>query len=104
MGDYLAEVQLPTGFIIDDLHLGQLTTYVMSTEGVIIPFGMNTHGQCGLGHANHVGDEAGEMGDSLEAIDLGSDFYPAQLSGGSYTGCAINIPNLFFVLIESFCH
>ena len=35
-------------------------------------------------------DQDGQMGDSLVPIDLGTDFYPIQLGGGSDTPCVIN--------------
>ena len=88
MGDYLPEVQLPTGFVIDELFISAQTNYLLSNEGRIIPFGYNTHGQCGLGHSSHVGNSAGHMGNSLEAIDLGTDFLPVKLGGGQGVGCA----------------
>ena len=87
MGDYLPEVQLPTGFTIDEIFVAGTNTLVRSTTGVIVCFG--GYMGCGGGHTENVGDSAGQMGDSLVPIDLGSDFYPVKLGGGSGRSCAI---------------
>ena len=78
--------------LILDQHFGVFVSNLLFRKiGQILCFGYNTHGQCGLGHNDEkIGDVAGEMGDSMEATNLGSDFYPVQLGGGGYTGCAIS--------------
>ena len=50
----------------------------------------NSHGQLGLGHSTFVGDNLGEMGDSLQDVDLGTDFVVSQLVAGYYHNCALS--------------
>ena len=87
MGDYLPEVELPTGFVAERMITTLYTTFVLSSAGEIVCFGRNIAGLCGLGHANTWNEGTG---DSLQPIDLGTDFVPAQLGGGGYTACAIS--------------
>ena len=55
----------------------QVTTGMMHTCALLIGnsvkcWGNNEYGQLGLGDTNHRGDDAGEMGDSLLTVDLGT--------------------------------
>ena len=50
----------------------------------------NSHGQLGLGHSTFIGDESGEMGDSLQDVDLGTDFVVSELVAGNYHNCALS--------------
>ena len=90
MGDNLKTVELPTGFIVDSYYLSGYATYILSTSGEVVCWGGNARGECGVGHADKIGDGAGEMGDSLETIDFGTDFNPVQLGGGKMNGCAMS--------------
>ena len=94
MGNYLPEVQLPTGFVIEQLLVLGDSTLLLSTEGEALAFGYNGVGQIGLSDDNPmIGDQSSDMGDYMDPIDLGTDFYPIQLGGGHWTACAISSQN-----------
>lgn len=52
-------------------------------------WGENTYGQLGQGDTNSRGDNAGELGDSLTAIDLGSGRTAKAISAGVDHACAL---------------
>jgi len=52
-------------------------------------WGYNDAGQLGLGDTNNRGDESGEMGDDLPAVDLGTGRTATAISAGSNHVCAI---------------
>ncbi len=90
LGDNLEVVQLPTDFFVEQLAVMSFTTCAKSTDGVVVCFGRNDKGTCGVGHSDNIGDEANEMGDYLVAVDLGADFGVASLGGGGQTVCAVS--------------
>ena len=51
-------------------------------------WGHNGDGQLGLGDTNNRGDGAGEMGDSLEAVELGAGRTAKKITAGFYHTCA----------------
>jgi alpha-tubulin suppressor-like RCC1 family protein len=84
-----------------DLGLGSLAKVVVSGskhvcailfDNTVKCWGLNSHGQLGLGHTNNIGDGPNEMGDNLPAVDLGLGRTAKQLSlsqlSSGYT-CAI---------------
>ncbi len=58
-------------------------------NGQVKCWGENTMGQLGLGHTDPIGDGAGEMGDDLNAVDLGTGRTATYISAGRYHACAI---------------
>ena len=48
-------------------------------------------GQLGQGHTDNIGDDAGEMGDYLMAIDWGTDFTVSHISCSGWSTCAIDL-------------
>ena len=46
-----------------------------------------SNGQLGYGHTNNIGDQANEMGDFLDTVDLGTDFIVADMSNGRNHCC-----------------
>jgi alpha-tubulin suppressor-like RCC1 family protein len=52
-------------------------------------WGENGLGQLGLGDINDRGDEAGEMGDSLTAVNVGTGLTATAISAGGNTTCAL---------------
>eukprot|EP01083_Nonionella_stella_P177902 626860_1 len=53
-------------------------------------FGRNTDGELGLGDTSPRGDEAGQMGDNLPTVDLGSNFDVVQIAVGREHSCALS--------------
>lgn len=47
-------------------------------------------GNLGYGDTTTLGDEEGELGDSLPYVDLGSDFTPTQLNCGNGFTCVLS--------------
>ncbi|MBI1860443.1 MAG: hypothetical protein HYR96_05960 [Deltaproteobacteria bacterium] len=62
---------------------------VLLENGSVKCWGRNHYGQLGQGHANNLGDGAGEMGDNLPAIDLGGGRTAKYISAGTYHACAL---------------
>ena len=76
------------------------TVYFLICSG----FGLNNKAQLGQGHNDNIGDEAGEMGDSLPVTDWGSGFVVEQITCGSdvrthslYSSWASLILNMRFI-------
>ena len=81
-----------------DLGRGQLATQIevasqhscaVLNNDTLKCWGWNNVGQLGLGHTSNVGDDGGEMGDSLPTVDLGSGRSVRQVSLGYLFGCAL---------------
>eukprot|EP00198_Chlamydomonas_reinhardtii_P010948 XP_001700285.1 predicted protein [Chlamydomonas reinhardtii] len=53
----------------------------------------NSEGQLGLGDTNNRGDNPGEMGDALPAVDLGRGYTPVDLGLGWRHSCAVLQPD-----------
>lgn len=71
MGDALAFVDLGVGRTVKQVVAGVWTNCAVLDNGSAKCWGWNGYGWLGLGDTNHRGDEPGEMGDALPAIDLG---------------------------------
>ena len=68
-----------------------MNTLYFCTE--LVCFGGNDEGILGLGHTNNIGDDSGEMGDNLEAVDLGTEFTVASFHSGYKHVCALSTDN-----------
>lgn len=68
MGDALKPIDL--GFEAEPVSVvaGGLHTCVLLNDGQIKCWGRNRHGQLGIGHIRHVGDDEGEMGENLVSV------------------------------------
>ena len=79
MGDNLPFVDLGndtsgTKYIAKSIAANSFyTCIILSNDNSIRCWGENHKGQLGLGHIENHGDNANEMGDSLQAVDLGND-------------------------------
>ncbi len=58
-------------------------------DGSVKCWGTNTNGQLGLGDTNHRGDQSGEMGDALPAVNLGTGVTATAIAAGQSFACAI---------------
>ena len=53
-------------------------------------WGYNAYGQLGYAHTNAIGDNAGEMGDNLGIVNLGTAFVVKQVQSGWLHRCALS--------------
>jgi hypothetical protein len=72
MGDALPLVDLGPGLQVSALSAGNNHSCVLLAAGRLKCWGANESGQLGLGDTENRGDNAGEMGDNLPVIDLGT--------------------------------
>eukprot|EP01083_Nonionella_stella_P090470 252727_1 len=74
-----------------DVSAGWYHTCALSSQFHTVKcFGGNVAGSLGLGDTRPRGDEAGEMGDNLSTIDLGSNFDVVQIAVGAYHSCGLS--------------
>ena len=64
-------------------------TCALLGNGAVKCWGFSNYGQLGYGDTDNRGDGAGEMGDNLPAIDLGTGRTATQISAGFYHTCAL---------------
>ena len=89
MGDALPYVDLGTGRTAKSVTVGFLSTCVLLDNDRVKCFGYAEYGQLGLGDQLHRGDAAGEMGDALPYVDLGTGRTVKFLTSGAYFTCAL---------------
>ena len=80
MGDNLATVALGTGRTAVAIAAGDVHTCALLDDASVKCWGGNSTGQLGLGNTTNKGDNAGEMGDSLPAVALGTGRTATALS------------------------
>ena len=76
LGDALPPVALGTGRTVVAVTTGEMHSCARLDDGTVKCFGDNVAGQLGLGDTADRGDQAGEMGDALPAVDLGTGVVP----------------------------
>jgi len=89
MGDALATIDLGTGRTAVAISAGLAHTCAVLDNATVKCWGLNTDGQLGLGDTDDRGDDAGEMGDALAIINLGTGRTAVAISAGSTHTCAI---------------
>ena len=92
MGASLPSVDLGTGWTVVEVAAGGGHTCARLEDGAVRAvkcWGLNNHGQLGLEDMNNRGDEDGEMGDSLPAVDLGTGRSAVALALGDLFSCAL---------------
>ncbi|CAE7706913.1 HERC1 [Symbiodinium microadriaticum] len=82
-------VDLGGGQFATQLEVGAECSCAMLNNDTLKCWGRNDVGQLGLGHTSNVGDDGGEMGDSLPTVDLGAGRSVRQVSLGYLFGCAL---------------
>ncbi len=89
MGDALVAVDLGTGKKAVELTAGREHTCALLNDSTVKCWGYNGNGHLGVGHTNYLGDDPGEMGDALPAIDFGTGRTAKKIVAGSEHTCAI---------------
>ena len=89
MGDDLMTVDLGVGRTAVGVTAGGGHTCTLLDDGAVKCWGRNTSGQLGLGDADSRGDDPGEMGDALSAVDLGAGRTAVAIVAGDSHTCAL---------------
>jgi alpha-tubulin suppressor-like RCC1 family protein len=89
MGDNLPVVDLGTGVSAVDLSSGHGHNCVLLDNGQVKCWGSSLFGVIGLGEIDWRGDEPGEMGDNLPAVDLGKGHTTVSIAAGRENSCAL---------------
>lgn len=89
MGDNLPRVDLGTGRTALQIATGGFHTCAVLDDGNVKCWGFNAQGQLGYGDTNARGDVAGELGDNLPAVDLGTGRTAVQIAAQSHHTCAL---------------
>lgn len=89
MGDNLPAVLLGSGRSARELAAGfNAHTCARLNDATVKCWGYNLYGQLGQGHNNNLGDNAGEMGNALPAIELGTGRTALGIEAGYNHVCA----------------
>ncbi len=89
MGGNLPAIDLGLGAVAVAVSAGPWSTCALLEDGRVKCWGRNWNGQLGLGDAENRGDEPGEMGDDLPAVDLGTGVIALDISVGAEHACAL---------------
>lgn len=89
MGNSLPFVNLGTGKTVQSLDVGYGHVCALLHGGAVKCWGANSHGELGLGDMSDRGDNVGEMGDALPAVDLGTGVSAVAVSVGAHHSCAL---------------
>ena len=89
MGDALPVVALGTGRTATAITAGGTHTCALLDNGTVKCWGLNTSGQLGLSDTAARGDAAGEMGDALTPVPLGTGRTATAITTGASHSCAL---------------
>lgn len=91
IGDYLDTLSLGLGVTPLYFSTGDYHTCILTTESKIKCWGFEaaTIGVLGYESTTQRGDEAGEMGDNLPFVDVGSGVTVYKLQATAYSNCVI---------------
>lgn len=89
MGDGLPAVDLGTGKYAVQVAPAESHTCALLNDATVKCWGRNDLGHLGLGDTNYRGDEPGDMGDALPAVNLGTGLNVVQIAAGGETSCAL---------------
>ena len=87
MGDALPTVDLGTGRTATAVAAGRYHTCALLDDGTVKCWGDNGEGELGLGDTTDRGDQPGEMGDALPAVDLGTGRTATAITAGRSHVC-----------------
>jgi alpha-tubulin suppressor-like RCC1 family protein len=89
MGDALKPLDLGTGRTALTLALGANHTCALLDDHSVKCWGSNDYGQLGQGDTSSRGAAAGQMGDKLPAINLGTGRTAVQIAAALFNTCAL---------------
>ncbi|MEO0600956.1 MAG: hypothetical protein AAF211_05940, partial [Myxococcota bacterium] len=89
MGDALPPIALGTGRTAVRLFAGQAHVCALLDDGAAKCWGENASAELGLGDREDRGNDAGEMGDALPDVDLGTGRAARMLALGDGHTCAL---------------
>ena len=89
MGDQLPTVDLGTGKKATQIAVGTMFSCALLDDATVKCWGYNGAGQLGLGDKLVRGDEPGEIGDNLPAIELGAGKTAVSIALGWAHACAV---------------
>lgn len=89
MGDALPAVNLGTGQTVLAVTAGIYSTCAILGNRTVKCWGYNSFGQLGGDDTLNRGDQPGEMGDALPAVNLGMGRTAYAISAGAYHVCAV---------------
>ena len=89
MGDALPAVDLGPGRTAKMISAGYAHTCAVLDDDSVKCWGINNYGQLGYGDTARRGDDLGEMGDALDAVDLGTGRTAKMISAGKLHTCAV---------------
>lgn len=89
MGDDLLPVDLGADRTATAIAVGEVHTCAILDDGTVKCWGGNSKGQLGLGDSANRGDDAGEMGDALLPVDLGTGRTATAIAAGGEQTCAL---------------
>ena len=90
MGDNISTVDLGSDFVPIQVKCGFQHTCAVSNTGSAKCYGNNGYGQLGQGDTSNRGDQSGEMGINLTAINLGSTFNVSSIRCGAVHVCTLS--------------
>ena len=89
MGDNLQFLNMGTGRIVIDFDLGIGFCCAILDDFSTKCWGLNSFGQLGYGDMSDRGNDANEMGDYLEVVDLGNGKTAETINLGDFHSCAV---------------
>lgn len=89
MGDALPVVDLGAGRTVQQFAMGRQHACAVLDNGSLKCWGDNSFGQLGLGDQAARGDQPGEMGDALPAVDLGTGRTAVAVTAGLSSTCVL---------------
>lgn len=89
MGDNLLAVSLGTGRTVVQIATAAYSSCALLDNSTVKCWGENGAGDLGQEHTNALGDGAGEMGNSLPAVSLGTGRNPVRIEAGGEQACVV---------------
>jgi len=83
-------IDLGDAFQVDFIKSGCQTHCAIDVNGLMKCWGRNDYGQCGYAHSSAIGDQADEMGDNLDIVDLGTAFVVKDATSGRLYRCVLS--------------